>query len=146
MTNLPELFQARTKRACGFSYKLAGASTYGMDTALPGQLDIDEICNAFSVPVDYASGGVFVFRLIQDAATVTNIESVECRISVDGAAIGAADEDNLADSAAVQSVTSAPTGTWAVGASIGIACKQGNATPDDIVYFLGAEGRYTATQ
>jgi len=110
-----------------------------------GELDIDEICNSFTVPADYASGGTFVFRVTQGGATAT-LESIECRISVDGAAIGAADEDNLANQTAVQSVTSTPTGTWAAGASIGVACKQGNAAPDDVVNFHAIEGQYTATQ
>ena len=114
--------------------------------ATGASVDIDEICTAFTVPADWASGGSFVFRLTQGAATITNLESVECRISVDGAAIGAADEDNLANQVAVQSVTSAPAGTWAAGASIGIACKQGNASADDIANFHSAEGQYTATQ
>lgn len=111
-----------------------------------GSPDTDEVCTSFQVPQDYVSGGTFVFRMTQDGATGVNVESVECRISVDGAAIGAADEDNLADQTAVQSVTSAPTGTWAAGAAIGIVCKQGNATPDDIVYWHAVEARYTATQ
>ena len=116
------------------------------DAAGGGFDDTEEVCTSFTVPADYASGGTLVFRLTQGAATVTQIESVECRISVDGGAIGAADEDNLVNQTAVQTITSAPTGTWAAGASIGVACKQGNADPDDTVNFHSGEGRYTATQ
>ena len=111
-----------------------------------GEIDVDETCLSFVVPADYISGGTFVFRVTQGAATVTNIESIEARISVDGAAIGAADEDNLANQTAVQSITSAPTGTWAAGASIGLAYKQGNAAPDDTVNVLAVEAQYTASQ
>ena len=114
--------------------------------ATGGEIDVDEVCNSFTVPADYASGGTFVFRVTQDAATGANIESIECRISVDGAAIGAADEDNLVNQTAVQSVTSAPTGTWAAGASIGVLFKQGLAAADDHVNVHSVEFQYVATQ
>lgn len=114
--------------------------------ATGGEVDTDEVCVSFIVPADYVSGGTFVFRVTQAAATVTNIESIEARISVDGASIGAADEDNLANQTAVQSITSAPTGTWAAGASIGLAYKQGLAAADDAVNIYAIEAQYTATQ
>lgn len=114
--------------------------------ATGGSVDADEICTTFTVPADYVSGGSFTVRMTQDAATVTQIETFSCRISVDGAAIGAANAGNAVNQTAVQTVTSTPAGTWAAGASIGVVCKQGNATADDTVNFLSIEGRYTATQ
>ena len=111
-----------------------------------GSIDADEICTTFTVPADYASGGSFVARMTQDGATVTQVETFSCRISVDGAAVGAANAGNAANQTAVQSVTSTPAGTWAAGASIAVSCKQGNASADDAVLLHAIEAQYTATQ
>lgn len=108
--------------------------------------DTEAICTSFVVPTDYASGGAFRVRMTADGATVTQVETFSCLISVDGAAAGSANAGNAANQTAVQTVTSTPTGTWAAGASIQVACKQGNATPDDTVTFHGIEAFYTATQ
>lgn len=108
-------------------------------------IDTEEICTTFTVPSDYASGGSFVARATADAATA-EIETFSCRISVDGAAVGAANAGNMVSQTPVQSVTSTPAGTWAAGASIAVSCKQGNASADDVVSFHSIEGRYTAVQ
>jgi hypothetical protein len=110
-----------------------------------GSVDADTICNSFTVPADYVSGGAFRARVTQDGAT-TNIETFSCAISVDGAAVGATNAGNNADQTAVQTVTSTPAGTWAAGASIQVACSQGNASADDTVNFHSIEAFYTATQ
>lgn len=110
-----------------------------------GSPDTSEVCATFTVPADWVSGGTFVFRVTQGAATVTNLESIEARLSIDGAALGAADEDNLANQTAVQSVTSAPTGTQAAGASVSLMFKQGNASGDDTVNVLSVDYQYTAS-
>ena len=114
--------------------------------AVVGSVDADEICTTFTVPADYASGGSFVARLVQGSATVTNLETFACRISVDGAALGALNAGTNVNQTAVQSVTSTPAGTWAAGAAIAVLCAQGNASADDLVKFIAIEGRYTATQ
>lgn len=114
--------------------------------ATGGSVDTGEICTSFMVPQDYASGGTFSVRATQGGATGANVESFSCRISVDGAAIGAANSTNLANQTAVQTVTVTPAGTWAAGASIGAVCRQGNGSADDAVNFLAIEARYTATQ
>lgn len=114
--------------------------------ATGGSVDTGEICTSFTVPADYVSGGSFVARVTQGGATVTNLESFSCRISVDGASIGAANSADATNQTAVQSVTSTPAGTWAVGASIGVACKQGNASADDAFNIHSIEARYTAAQ
>ena len=113
--------------------------------ATGGSVDTDEGCLTFTVPQDWVSGGTFIFRMTQAAATVTNLESIEVRISIDGAALGAADEDNLANQTAVQSVTSAPAGTQAAGASVSVMFKQGNAAADDLVNILGIDYQYVAS-
>ena len=112
------------------------------DAATP---DTSEICNGFTVPDDYVSGGSFQFRLTQDAATAT-IEDWDCRISVDGAAIGVATSVVLVSQAAAQTISMTPAGTWAAGASIGVACKQSDVAPDDAVRLHGAHAEYTAAQ
>lgn len=122
------------------------AGTIGIvydDTA--ATVDTGTICTAFIVPADYGSGGSFRARVIQDAAT-TNIETFSCQISVNGAALGAANAGNNISQTASQLVTSTPAGTWAAGASIQVACNQGNGSADDIVTFQGIEGLYLATQ
>lgn len=111
-----------------------------------GSVDTGTICNSFIVPNDWISGGAFGTRATADAATVTQVETFSCAISVDGAALGAADPGSLANQTAVQTVTSTPTGTWAAGASIQVACSQGNASADDIVNFHAIHAFYTASE
>lgn len=147
-------FDCTTPAALAFT---SGANTLpdiAMGTATPGilyddtggEIDVGEICTSFTVPADYASGGSFVARVSQDAATAGQLETFSCRISVDGAAVGADNAGTNVDQTAVQSVTSTPAGTWAAGASIGVSCKQGNGSADDAVTIWSIEGRYTATQ
>lgn len=114
--------------------------------ATGGSVDTGTICNSFVVPADYISGGAFKARLVEGSATVTQVETFSCAISVDGATLGAANAGNIANQTAVQTVTSTPAGTWAAGASIQVACSQGNATADDAVTFLAIEGQYTASE
>ncbi len=111
-----------------------------------GSPDTNEICTTFVVPADYASGGSFNARIKQSAATVTQAETFSCRISVDDAAIGAANAATLTNSTSVQTGTSTPAGTWAAGALIAVACKQGNASADDAISILAIEGSYVATE
>lgn len=122
-----------------------GATAISYD-ATAGSVDTGTICTSLTVPADYASGGAFRARLTQGAATVTNIETFSCAISVDGATLGAANAGNNVNQTAVQTVTSTPAGTWAAGASIQVVCSQGNASADDQVNFHSIEAFYTATQ
>lgn len=110
-----------------------------------GSIDTGTICNSFTVPADYASGGSFEARLTQDGATAS-IETFSCAISVDGAAIGATNAGSNVSQTAVQTVVSTPAGTWAAGAAIQVACSQGLATADDTVNFHSIEAKYTAVQ
>ena len=113
--------------------------------ATGGSPDTSEVCATFTVPADWVSGGTFVFRVTQGAATVTELESLEVRLSIDGAALGAADEDSLANQTAVQTVTSAPAGTQAAGASVSVMFKQGNPSGDDTMNVLSVDYQYTAS-
>lgn len=114
--------------------------------ATGGSVDTGTVCNSFIVPADYISGGSFKARATQGAATVTNIETFSCAISVDGATLGSPNAGNLVNQTAVQTVTSTPAGTWAVGKAIQVACSQGNASADDTVNFLAIEAQYTASE
>lgn len=111
-----------------------------------GSVDTDEICTAFIVPADYASGGSIVARVKQSGATATQTETWSCRASVDDGAISSANAANAANQTAVQTVTSTPAITWTAGSSIGVCCKQGNASADDSLIILGIEAQYTATE
>jgi len=111
-----------------------------------GSVDDDSLCATVMVPPDYASGGSVELRVKQGGATVTNLEALECEVSVDGAAEGSAGSDTLANTTDTQTASVTPGGTWAAGASLSIGCWQGNATPDDAVSILSAKFLYTAAQ
>ena len=114
--------------------------------ATGGSVDTGTICAAFLVPDDYVSGGAFVAQVTEGTATVTQVETWSCNVSLDGAALVGANAANLANQTAVQTVTSTPTVTYVAGKSVGVVCSQGNATADDVVNILGVRWTYTATE
>jgi hypothetical protein len=110
-----------------------------------GSVDADTICNTFTVPADWASGGALRARVTQDGATA-EIETFSCTASLDGDTASAANAGSNASQTAVQTVTSTPAITWAAGKAIQVACTQGNASADDTVNIHSIEAFYTATQ
>ena len=123
----------------------AGAIAIEYD-ATGGSIDADTICNAFTVPDDYVSGGSLQFRLTQASATVTVIEDWACQVSVDGGTLGGATTTALVNQTAAQTISMTPAGTWAAGASIGVVCNQSDAAADDTVRLLAGHAEYTASQ
>ncbi len=111
-----------------------------------GAVDTTQIVMSFPVPADYASGGAFVARVTQGAATVTNIETWSCDVSLDGAALVGANAANLTNQTAVQTATSTPVVTYAAGNAVAVLCRQGNSSADDVVNIHSIEWQYTATQ
>lgn len=114
--------------------------------ATGGSVDTGTICTSFSVPDGYVSGGAFVARVTQGGATVTNIETWSCNVSVNGASLVGANAANLTNQTAVQSATSTPVATYATGDSVGVVCSQGNSSADDTVNILSVRWTYTATE
>jgi len=111
-----------------------------------GSIDTDEICTGFFVPSNLAAGGSgsFSFAVVQDGATGANIESIDCRVSIDSAAIGAVDSQNLTNQTAQQSKLVTPAGVYSPGSAVHLRCRQGNASADDAVSIIAAQFTYTS--
>lgn len=114
--------------------------------ATGGSVDTGTICAAFLVPDDYVSGGAVVARITQGGATVTQVETWSCDLSLDGAALVGANAANLTNQTAVQTATSTPTVTYVAGKSVALVCKQGNGSADDAINIHGVRWTYTATE
>ncbi|MBI4426519.1 MAG: hypothetical protein HY567_02990, partial [Candidatus Kerfeldbacteria bacterium] len=104
-----------------------------------------EVCNNFTVPADYASGGEFRFRALKDAHAGAT-EVLTSAVSINGAALGATGSVTTSASAST-TYTNTPTGTYAANDSVSmyLAITSGT-TMDDIVDIASAEFAYTATQ
>lgn len=111
-----------------------------------GSVDTNEIGTSFVVPDTYASGGRMCASVTQGGATVTNIEDFDCRWSINGAAIGAVGTVALVNQTAQQVVCNTPAGTLAARASVGVNCKQSDASGDDTVNVLAVWFEFVADQ
>lgn len=105
-----------------------------------------EICNQFTVPADYVSGGAFVIRALKDAHAGAT-EVLNCAVSVNGAALQAAGTTTTTASAST-SYTCTPTiASLAAGDSVSFYLSiTSGTTMDDGVDIASVSFSYTATQ
>ncbi len=118
----------------------------------PNVDDRDVVQTQFTVPPDYASGGSFALRIKKDGQGGQD-EAVECLVFVDGASPGffAADFATITTAAPATYVLTPPQPAhYNPGEAVELSCRGqsgfGGANPDNFVYLLAAEFRYTATQ
>lgn len=105
-----------------------------------------EVCGAFTVPADYASGGVFIIMAKKDAHAGAT-ETIACAVSVNGAALEAEGTVNTSASAATAYTCQPTIAALAAGNSVQFYLEVVSATTmDDVVDFLSIQFSYTATE
>ncbi len=125
-----------------------GHATLAYDDGGGAVTDDDEVGASFTIPQDYAGNGngVFFLRVTQGGATATNLEAIECDVSVNGGPAGAPDDDVLANQTASQTAPVIPQAIYSAGASVSVNCRQSNPAADDGVRIHGIDFHYTAAQ
>lgn len=105
-----------------------------------------EICNNFTVPPDYASGGAFIVRALKDADTGAT-EIINCAVSVNGAALQTVGTVTTSGAASA-SYTCTPTiSALAAADSVSFYLSiTSSGTMNDVVDIASVAFQYTATQ
>lgn len=106
-----------------------------------------EICNNFTVPIDYDSGGLFKIRILKDGATVTNSEKINCAVSVNGGALQSAGSTTISSASSTSVNCSATIASLTFYDSVSFTLYiTSSGTMDDTVDIAGVAFIYNATQ
>jgi hypothetical protein len=109
----------------------------------------DLIMTTFTVPPDFAAGGLFVLKVSKDADTNGTNERIFCQVSRDGGTFSSLDSASI-NTSALTAYTIDPFGSYSPGQAIVLRCSADNGlsqpTADDRIRLHGAEFRYFAAQ
>ena len=131
---------------------LANSATDGLGFVIEfddtgGSVDSDYVCSQLMVPPDYVSGGLFRVRATKDAETGANNEGLNCKGSINGAALGAVGVTLVTTSTSTAYDCSPTLTNLAAGNSLGFTFYiTSTGTRDDKVNLQAVEFVYTASQ
>jgi hypothetical protein len=115
--------------------------------ATGGSVDTASVCNQLQVPSDYASGGAIIVRATKGAETGANSEVINCKGSINGAALGTGGTITTTGTTSAVYVCTPTLTNLAAQNSLGIDLYiTSGGTADDTVSMQSIAFEYTAVE